>query len=126
MSYKNPKDVSFIGQDRQVILHVQNATRTESIDISSWALRYMVKRRHTDADGAAVVDKATGSGITIAGVFNANPALNLQRATATIADTDTDGLTPATYYAEWKRTDANFETVLAYNDYQLVRGVIHA
>ncbi len=89
-----------------------------------------------DADGAQVnaatwtitfVVKATPSGsalltytATVSGTYNADPAVNEQKAVVTITDTDTDALTPGLRYYAWKRTDAGFETDL---DYGLIRVV---
>ena len=113
----------FLGTDHQFILHVKNEAETASVDITGWALSYMIKRHKSDADGAALVTKTTAAGITIAGTFNSNPAVNLQRATVTLADTDTATLADGVAYHEWKRTDDGFETILAYGQQTLVQGV---
>src|SRR5688572_6501784 len=83
----------YLGTDFSYVFHIKNGTETASIDIAGWALSFMVKAKATDADIAALLTKTTANGgIAIAGVFNATPGTNLQRATVTIADTDTDAL----------------------------------
>lgn len=114
-----------IGTDFAYAFHVKNEALDTSINISGYALSWMLKRSLSDLDAAALT-KTTASGIAIAGSFNATPASNTQRATVSIADTDTDGLTPGYYYWELKRTDAGLETRLAYGRVQLARGVHRA
>lgn len=112
-----------IGTDFAYAFHVKNEAQDTSINITGYALSWMLKRSLADLDAAAVLTKTTVSGITISGSFNAAPASNTQRATVAIADTDTDSLTPAFYHWELKRTDAGYETRLAYGRVQLERGV---
>lgn len=83
----------------------------------------MVKLAPSDADAAALVTKTTAAGIAIAGAFNSVPGTNAQRATVTVDDTDTATLTAGVRAWELKRTDAGYETVLAYGALTLRRGV---
>lgn len=103
-----------IGADHSFVFDVRNAAETESVNISGWALSWRLKRRLADADGSSLLVKTTGAGsIAITGTFNADPTVNAQRATVTVADTDTDGLPDGLCYWELKRTDNGLETVLA-------------
>lgn len=113
----------FIGTDHQFVYEILNEGETAAINIASWTLSWMVKRRKSDADVDAVLTKTTTSGIAIDGTFNATPGTNTQVATVTVDDTDTLTLPPGSYYAELKRTDAGFETVLAYGVLTIKRGV---
>lgn len=113
----------FINTDSYILLVVYNDSETEVIDITTWAISFMVKSYPQDADGSAVITKTTSSGITINGTFNVNPSTNTQQATVTIADTDTSSLAPGTYYWEMKRTDNGNETVLAYGKLELLASV---
>jgi hypothetical protein len=88
-------------------------------EITGWAMSFMVKRKATDADLAAVVTKTTGAGIVISGSFNSDPDSNTQEATVTIADTDTDSLYAGVYHWELKRTDAGSEARVAYGTISL-------
>lgn len=83
-------------------------------EITGWALSFVVKRKGTDADLIALVTKTTSSGIAIAGVFDAAPGTNTQKATVSIADADTDSLSAGTYRWELKRTDAGSEARIAF------------
>lgn len=124
---KETADEAFIGTDFQRIYHVLNEDEDEAIDISGWALSWMLKRKLTMLDADASVTKSTATtGVSIGGLYNATPGSNLQRATVTILDTDTDALAAGIYYYELKRTDAGLETVLAYGEMELLRGVHRA
>lgn len=112
-----------LGTDFQYALHVKNGAETASVDITGWAISWMVKRYLGDADLSAILTKTTVSGIEIAGTFDATPATNTQRATLTLTDTDTASLYPGLYSYEFKRTDDGFETPLASGRIELVRGV---
>ena len=114
----------FLGTDFAYVFHIQNAAETASIDIAGWALSFMLKNRQTDADLSALLTKTTAAGtVSISGAFNATPATNTQRATVTIADTDTDALATGVKHWELKRTDAGLEAILAYGSVELRRGV---
>jgi hypothetical protein len=113
-----------LGTDHSFPFHIKNEGETVSIDITGYALSFMVKVHPSDPDLSALLTKTTVSGIVIAGVFNATPASNLQLATVTIADTDTDALNPGLYTYELKRTDAGSETVLAYGRIEFI-AVVH-
>jgi len=119
-------DGYWLGSDYSYVFTIKNTLENACVDITGWALSFKVKRQAADHDGHAVMSKATGSGITIAGSFNADPAINAQTATVTIADTDTDVLEEGTYHFELKRTDPGAETILAYGALDLIRSVHHA
>lgn len=122
---KETHDDIFLGTDFERVFHIKNDAETASIDINGWALSWMVKRKADHTDLQALLTKTTAGGaIVIGGVFNATPASNLQRATLSVADTDTDTtINPGMYFWELKRTDAGFETVLAYGTFECVQGV---
>ena len=114
----------FQGEDHTFVLTILNAAETAAIDITTWTLSWMVKRYTSDADAAALITKtAAASGIVISGVFNSVPATNTQIATVTLDDTDTTAIGEGLYHHELKRTDAGFETILAYGAFELVQGV---
>lgn len=117
----------FIGTDHQFKYHIQNDAETAALDVTGWALSWMIKRSKNHSDAEALLTKTTtGGGVVIAGTFNADPALNLQRATVSIFDTDTDGQPAGVRYYELKRMDAGSETILAYGELELLRSVHHA
>lgn len=113
-----------LGKDHAFAFTILNDTETQAVDITTWQLSYMVKRRLSDADLAALITKTTGAGIIIEGVYNASPTVNTQVATVVIADTDTATLTPGLAFYELERSDANSETPLAFGTIDLFRGVI--
>lgn len=121
---KETADEMFIGADYSRPFHIQDEAETTALNISGWALSYMVKRNIDDLDAAALLTETTaGGGIAIAGSFSSTPGSNAQRATVTVEDTDTDALAPGQAFYELKRTDAGFEQVLAYGPLELIRGV---
>ena len=113
----------YLGADHTYPFTILNKAETLAVDITGWALSWMVKRRTSDADAAAVLTKTTGSGIVIAGTFNSVITTNTQVATVTVLDTDTDAIAAGLYHYELKRTDAGFETPLAFGTLTLKRGV---
>jgi hypothetical protein len=120
-------DSAFIGTDFQRVFQVLNEDEDAAIDIAGWSLSWMLKRRLSMLDADASVTKTTGGGtVAISGTYNADPTVNTQRATVTITDTDTESLTAAVYYYELKRMDAGLETVIAYGEFELIRGVHRA
>ena len=111
------------GEDHEFVFDVTNVPETVAIDITGWALSFMVKRRVSDADSAALVTKTTSSGIAIAGVFAAVITTNTQRATVTIADSDVDDFVAGLMRWELKRTGAGVEAPLAYGPINFRRSV---
>ena len=92
------------------------------LDITGFALSWTLRKRVTDT--VAVLTKTTGSGITIAGVYNVVPATNLQRATVAIADDETALIPAGLYYHELKRTDPGSEAILAQGR-AILRAAVH-
>jgi hypothetical protein len=119
-------DPYYLGTDFGFPFLILNKDETASLDITAWSLSFMYKADRADLDGAALLTKTTAlGGIAIAGTFDASPdpTVNLQRATVSILDTDTDSMTPRIVYWELKRTDPGVETVLADGTQELRRGV---
>lgn len=77
-------------------------------DITGWALKWELRISDTSVDPATLT-KTTSAGITI----NAGTG---GTGFVTIADTDTDALSPRVYRHALKRTDDGSETVLLYGD----------
>lgn len=113
-----------LGTDHQFVVEIRDGTETVAIDVSTWALSFMVKRRLSDADVDALITKTNAGGIVIAGVFSSDPVVNLQRVTITVADTDTDAIVPGLARYELKRMDPGLETVLAFGYMELVK-IVH-
>jgi hypothetical protein len=113
----------FIGTDVTFRFHIKDEDEDAAVNITGWALSFMVKADPADADDDALVVKTTSSGISISGSFDSSPAANTQRATVTLEDSDTHLYEALRGYWELKRTDAGSETVLGYGDFDLTRGV---
>src|SRR5688572_14795698 len=111
------------GTDKQYVFTIQNKAQTLCIDITGWALSWMVKRNKSDADVAAVLTKTTANGgIVISGAFNATPSVNTQVATVIVADTDSTTMT-GMYFHELKRTDAGLEADLSEGLFEILTPV---
>jgi hypothetical protein len=125
-----PKQINteyWLGTDHGFPVHVLTLDEQAALDITGWGLSWKIKRSKDDDDDAALVTKTTSNGgITIAGVFNADKALNAQRATVVITDTDTDPLEPGNCYYELKRTDQGSEQVITFGRILLLRAVHRA
>ena len=110
----------FIGTDHQFEFGPVLDGDGVPVNITGWTLSWMLKRRLSDLDANALLTKTP----VISGSYSATIALNTQRATVTVADTDTDAFVARTDYRhELKRTDAGSESVLAYGTAVLKRGV---
>ena len=122
---KETHDDIFLGTDFERVFHIKNEDESAAINILGWAISWMVKRHKDQSDLSASLTKTTGLGhIVIAGSYNSDPAVNTQRATLTVADTDTDtAISEGLYHWELKRTDAGFEVVLDYGTLECVQGV---
>ncbi len=94
--------------------------RTTVKDVTGWSFDWVLRRRDDTAD-PPVLQKSTGAGIAIVGVFNANPATNTQRVEVTIDDVDTDALPPGKYRHSLKRTNPGSEEILSFGDAYLQR-----
>lgn len=113
----------YTNTDRDYEFPVLDETETTAINITGWALSFMIKRSIEDPDRHALVTKTTGAGIVISGSFNVDPTLNTQLATVSVADSDTERLTAAPCVYELRRTDAGFETPLAFGKLSLKQSV---
>lgn len=118
-----PDDNFFLNEDKTLTFGAVLDSDGAGVNISGWALSWMLKRLITDSDSDAVITKTTSSGIAITGSYNSTLASNTQRAVVTIADTDTSSLSAGIYHHELKRTDAGLETVLSFGTARLKRGV---
>jgi hypothetical protein len=123
MAKETTLDDLFLNTDKAYVFHILTEDETTAIDISTWALSFMIKTDQGNADATALVTKTIGSGIVVAGLYNATPGSNAQRATVTIVDTDTDTKAPGWKRWELKRTDDGFETVLAFGRVPFRRAV---
>lgn len=102
-----------IGIDKRYDCTILNTAETQVVDITGWAISWLVKVRESDLDASAILTKTTANGgVTITGVYNASPTLNAQVARVSINDEETDAMTEALYHHELRRTDAGFETPL--------------
>lgn len=98
----------FVGEDKTLRLHVLD-TAGASVDITGWAIRFVVRLQDPTPD-PPLLDKSA----TISGSFS--PTNNPQRAVVVLADTEM-GLTPKVYRHSWKRIDDGSETVLAWGNF---------
>lgn len=113
-----------LDRDQQFVFTVLNEAETAAINVATWAMSFMVKRHKSDADAAALITK-TGAAVVVSGVYDASPAVNTQRATVTVEDSDCESTTipENLYYYELERTDAGFETPLAEGTCYAILGV---
>lgn len=110
-------DDLYVGEDKSLVFTVYQSDGTTAQNITGWTLSYMWKRSPSAADSAAVLTKTTAAG----GIVLTTAASGI--CTVTIADTDTDSITPGTLYHELKRMDAGNETVLTTGTVLLQRAI---
>ena len=113
----------FIAADYVIKFTVYDPTETSIVDVTGMSLSWMLKKRLTHPDSAKLLAKTNGDGLTIDGVYNANPVVNTQRVVVTLKASDTINFKPRVIAHELKRMDVNFETVLSYGPATLERGV---
>ena len=109
-----------IGSDAQFVFTVLSSDGATAQDMTGWSLSFMVKSGYEDLDGDALITNTSG---VLSGSFNSDPDVNTQVFTVTLADTDTDSLTPGKCVYELKRTNAGYEAPVAYGTFTLRRGV---
>lgn len=107
-----------VGEDKKLRFTIYaDAQQTACVDVSGFAVSWKLGTA-AGTTGTVSITKTSGNGIGVAGVFNADPALNTQVIEVTVDDVDTqppsgDGVAPGTYYHELKRTDEGLEQILA-------------
>ena len=75
-------------------------------DITGWSFDFLLKKRSTDADAAAILHKSTADGSIVV----TDAVLGVIEFTVSALDTAT--VAPGTYVFEIKRTDVDAETIL--------------
>lgn len=103
-------DRVFLGEDKTLRFTIySDAAQTLYQDASAFGLSWKLASK---PGATAALTKTVGSGIAITGTYT-SPSVSTQKVEVSIADTDTDALTPGTWYHELKRTDGGVEAVLA-------------
>lgn len=74
----------------------------------------------------ALVEKRTGAGINLTGIYNANRATNSQRVRVIVDDVDTDALKAGTYYHALKQLIASADSILTDGTVALLRAAAPA
>lgn len=110
----------FVGEDKTFRLEllvaefdsagvpIEPSASSVPIDMTGWSILFDVRLKDNSADPAIFSKTAT-----LQGVYNANRALNTQRAIVTLTDTELNTVVAKTYRHSWKRMDDGSETVLA-------------
>ncbi len=89
--------------DETLDIVVTNQDTGAVVNLTGATLKWMAKRRRTDADVDALITKAIGTGVT---VTNAVGGV----AEVAIAAADTNAITPGAYYWELQSVDAASKT----------------
>lgn len=126
----------FLGDDTELEFTIYTSSaETTILDVTGAEIAFAIRK--SDKSDTAEIEKTTeGSpsptGVSISGVFNADPAINDQTVTVTLADTDTydPTVSPAIeiragrYRYSLKRMDAGSETTLYVGDFEFVQGAV--
>lgn len=115
----------FVGEDKTFRLEllvaeldsegnpVPPSSASVPIDMTGWSILFDVRKTDNSPDPAIFSKPAS-----LQGVYNANRALNTQRALVSLTDTEMNTVkagntSPGSYRHSWKRMDDGSETVLA-------------
>jgi hypothetical protein len=109
-------DHVFIGEDKALVFNILQSDGKTPQDITGWTLGWMLKAHEDDLDADALLNKTTSTSITLT-----TPIAGI--CTVSLADTDTEPLSPGKYYHELKRTTSGFEGILAYGRFVLRRAL---
>ena len=113
----------FVGEDKSLPFEVYSQDEATIENVTGWAMQWVL-RRVQGGDDVKLSKTTSGGGVAISGTYNADPAVNTQRVTVTVADTDTQFFQPGLYMHTLKRTDAGFATVLAYGQVFLKKAAL--
>lgn len=138
-----PRDRVFLGEDKRIeaVIYDQGTMSDEELEaaitagtappvnVSGWSLTWALRLKDNSADPALIQKSTGGSGITVEGTFNSNPALNTQLVVIQLEDSDsynppTVELKAARYRHSLKRMDAGIETVLFFGYFQFVQATV--
>lgn len=108
------------GDDETLSIAVTDRDTGDAVDLTGATLRFMVKRRRSDGDDDALVDKSTGAGITIE-----SPSTD-GLATVTVEDSDTDDVEPGRAFWELQGILAGEVKTLAAGRITIRRDLIRA
>lgn len=130
-------DMLFIGDDKDLRFEIFDAqgptydvdgvtiTGGTMVDVSTFALRFDVRRDVDDADPPLITKTSAASGgIVVSGTFHASRSMNSQRVVVTLEDIDTDDMRRGNYPFTLKRTDTGNETTLSFGMMTLRRGTV--
>ena len=110
--YNVPEGELFVGEDKTFELELWVKKTGLPIDMSTWDVHFIVRLKDASSD-PAIFDKHA----TFTGAYSGTSrALNTQRASVTLTDTELNTVTGKTYRYSWKRMDDGNETILSRGD----------
>lgn len=101
----------FVGEDKTFRFELLDVAGLP-VDMAGWTMLFDVRGSDNAAD-PAIFSKT----VTLSGVFNAVRAVNTQRGSTALTDTELNTVKGKTYRHSWKRMDDGVETVLAWGDF---------
>lgn len=125
--YDTDNTVIFLAYDGEPTTAQILAGDAVPLDVTGYELTWVLRK--TTKSVTPLIEKTIGTGIVIAGVFNASASLNTQQVEVTIEDTDTydpNGspvvhIKPGSYVHALKRTGDSVEKILAYGTFELLQ-----
>lgn len=96
-------DNFFIGEDKTIEIDVLQSDNATAQTMTGWTLTWELKARNRSTAALISATPTIGNGDGTD-----------DRATITVADTDTEALGPGTYYHHLRRTDAGSEQILSH------------
>ena len=116
----------FTGTDRTLAFEIFAPDGVAMEDVVGQAFRWSMRKAVSRVEPfrtrheTELCVRTTGDGITITGVYNSSRALNTQRVTVSIRDTDTESLAGGQYEHALKRTDPDNEDIKSYGTVELL------
>lgn len=91
------------------------------VNVATFDLMWVLRRKPSASD-PALIEKVSFAGVSVVGVYDADPGANTQKIAVMLEDTDSYdptsspavALSPTTYWYSLKRMDAGLETVLVF------------
>lgn len=122
-------DHVFIGEDKRLRFAISSDhAGTAPINVTGWSLGWYLRRSDKESDPALITKTTANGGVTLEGVYSADPAVNTLRVIVTLVDSDSYDpaasppiIRPGIYRHSLKRLDDGSETVLTFGGFEFLQ-----
>lgn len=128
---EDPNRPWFIGEDKEIDfeiladdgLAIDDPAKSPD-DVATWIVVFSLRK--LDTSSVPIIEKRTGSGVSVVGIYSSSRAANTQRIRVAIEDIDTDALKALTYRYGLKRLVAGGDSVLSFGNAMLQKASVPA